>query len=312
MKKEFVNNTHTEGILYEHKLEMNTTGVNSKNPGTEYIRGSISIATDNAGINIVQIHYPYVTAKTAKGKDDSRFNILRDIMNGVIGTKMRDGIEKAAKVRVDSTIALNDFYVPEPDSSGEPETLVSQRRNEGGFLHIVNDIAPDEKQRCTFECDMIITSARRLEADEDRGTPEKVIVKGAIFNWQKALLPMQFSAINPRAMDYFENLGATAQEPVFTKIWGREVSETVVKQIVEESAFGEPSIHEIRSSRKDYVITGASKDPYDWDDPTTITATELKEAMAERETRLATLKADFRERQKHKGGAAASVEKFNF
>ena len=69
--KTMINKSHIEGLLYEHALELKTSGPNSKTPGTEFISGTISIATDNAGINIVPIHFTYVTAKTAKKKEIS-------------------------------------------------------------------------------------------------------------------------------------------------------------------------------------------------------------------------------------------------
>ena len=68
MKKSFVNNTHIEGKLYNHDLTLKVTGENSKAPGTEFIAGNIEIATDDAGVNIVPVHFTYVTATTSKGK----------------------------------------------------------------------------------------------------------------------------------------------------------------------------------------------------------------------------------------------------
>ena len=91
-------------------------------------------------------------------------------------------------------------------------------------------------------------------------------------------------------MDYFEDLGASQKEPVFTKIWGRQVSEVVVRTITEESAFGEASVREVKNTRRDWVITGAAKEPYVWDDESTITVAELNEAITARETYLATIK----------------------
>ena len=91
-------------------------------------------------------------------------------------------------------------------------------------------------------------------------------------------------------MNYFEGLGASNQEPVVTKIWGKQISETVVRTVIEESAFGDAEVKEIPSTRKDFVITGAAKEPYVWNDESCITATELTEAMVNRETYLATLK----------------------
>lgn len=284
--KAMINTTHVEGLLYEHALELKVSGQNAKNPGVEFISGTVSIATDDACLNIVPIHYTYCTASTSTGKTNQTYILLQNIIDGNYGTIMKDGKEKAAKIRVDSAIGLNEFY---SDRSGKEE-LVSVKRNEGGFAHIADTIAEDEKTRNTFTCDMLITSVMRIEADEEKQIPEKVTVKGAIFDFRKSLLPVEFSALNPNAMNYFEGLGASNKEPVFTKVWGRQVSETITKTITEESAFGEPSVREVKSTRKDFVITGAATEPYIWDDKDTILASELAEAMTERETKLASIK----------------------
>ena len=115
-------------------------------------------------------------------------------------------------------------------------------------------------------------------------------------------------------MNYFEGLGASANEPVFTKVWGRQISETVVRTITEESAFGEDSVREVRSSRKDFVITGAAREPYVWDDADTITAAELKEAMQNREVYLAGIKQRQDEYKASQNAAAATAKSgaFNF
>ena len=47
------NETHIEGYLYEHTLEIKESGPNSKNPGTKFITGTVSVATDEACLNIV-------------------------------------------------------------------------------------------------------------------------------------------------------------------------------------------------------------------------------------------------------------------
>jgi hypothetical protein len=281
-----INKCHIEGYLYEHTLELKTSGPNSKNPGTQFITGTVSVATDDACLNVVPVHFTYVTATTAKGGVNATFTTLLNIENGTLGTIMKDGKDKAGKVRIDTALGLNEFYT---DRNGKEE-LVSAKRNEGGFVHAVDVLAEDEGARDTFECDIIITGATRIEANEEKQTPEKVIVKGAIFDFRKALLPVEFSATNVNAMNYFEGLGATAREPVFTKIWGHQVAETIVKTITEESAFGDASVKEVKNTRRDFVITGAAKTPYLWDDESTITVKELNEAIAARETYLATVK----------------------
>ena len=303
MKSAMINKTHIEGLVYEHTLELKTSGPNSKNPGTEYITGTISVATDDACLNVVSVHFTYVTATTGKGNANATFTALKGIIDGTTRSVMKDGKDSAAKIRIDSAIGLNEFYT---DRNGKEE-LVSAKRNEGGFVHVVDALTSDEKDRNTFECDIIITGAVRHEADTEKQIPEKVVVKGAIFDFRKSLMPVEFSATNTNAMNYFEGLGATSKEPVFTKVWGRQVSETVVKTITEESAFGEASVREVKNTRRDFVITGAAKEPYIWDDESTITINELNEAISARETYLATLKQRNDEYKASKNGTPANV-----
>jgi hypothetical protein len=307
-----INNTHIEGVLYEHALEAKVSGDTSKNPGTPFISGTISIATDDAMTNIVPVHFTYVTATFGSGKPNDTYTTLNNIVNGTFGTYMKDGAEKAVKLRVDSAIGLNEFYT---DRNGKEE-LVSAKRNEGGFVHKVDAIDEDEKVRNTFKVDMLINNVTRTEADEEKNIPEKVIVKGAIFDFRKNLLPIEFSATNPNAMNYFEGLGATQKEPVFTCVWGRQVSEVIVRQIITESAFGEDEVREVKNSRRDFVITGAAKDPYVWDDESSITAAELNEAIQKREVDLAAMKKRNDEykasRNKITPAAAPAQGGFNF
>ena len=286
MKKTMINQTHIEGILYEHDLTIKKSGENSKNPDTTFISGTISIATDDAMTNIVPVHFTYVTATFGSGKPNDTFTTLSNIVNGTFGSYMKDGADKAVKLRVDSALGLNEFFT---DRNGKEE-LVSAKRNEGGFVHKVDALDEDEKVRNTFKADMVITTVTHIDADEEKNLPEKCIVKGAIFDFRKSLLPVEFSATNPNAMRYFESLEATQKNPVFTCVWGRQVSETVVRQIVTESAFGEDEVREVKNTRRDFVITGAAKEPYLWDDESSITAAEMNEAIQRREVDLAAMK----------------------
>jgi hypothetical protein len=286
MKKNMNNKSHIEGLLYQHSLELKVSGENSKNPGTEFISGTIEIATDDKLLNIVPVHFTYSTATTSTGKSNTSYAILLNIINGTYGSVMGGGKDTAVKLSIDSNINLNEFY---SDRTGKEE-LVSVKRNEGGFVRVVNELNADEKMRNTFDVDIVITNVRHVDADDEKKIAEKAIIKGAIFDYKKALLPVEFSATNPHAMDYFESLGASPKTPVFTQIKGRQISETVVNTITEESAFGEPQVREVKSSHKDFVVTWARPEPYEWDDESTITGAEMTEAMAARETYLATMK----------------------
>ena len=311
MKKTMINQSHIEGILYDHSLEAKVSGDTSKNPGTPFITGTISIATDDAMTNIVPVHFTYVTANFGSGKPNDTYTTLNNIINGTFGTYMKDGADKAVKLRVDSALGLNEFFA---DRNGKEE-LVSAKRNEGGFVHRIDALDEDEKTRNTFKVDMLINCVTHVDGDPERGTTDKCIVKGAIFDFRKSLLPVEFSATNANAMRYFENLGATQREPVFTCVWGRQVSETIVRQIVTESAFGEDEVREVKNTRRDFVITGAAKEPYLWDDESSITAAELNEAIQKREVDLAAMKKrqdEYRASRNTVSQAAPAQGGFNF
>jgi hypothetical protein len=217
---------------------------------------------------------------------------------------MANGKDAAVKLRIDSALGLNEFY---SDRNGTEE-LVSAKRNEGGFVHVADSLADDENTRNTFTCDMLITNVSIKEADEEKNLPEKAVIKGAIFDFRGSLLPVEFSAINPKAIAYFEGLDASSKNPVFTKVKGRQISEVTVRKIVEEGAFGEPSVREVPNTRKDYVITWAAKEPYLWDDETTMTAQQLIDAMAAREVHLAEVK---KRQDEYKAQKNAAPSAFN-
>lgn len=309
MKSKFINECHIEGYLYEHALERKVSGPNAKTPGVEYIRGTVSVATDDAMTNIVSVFYSYVIPTTSGGKTNNTYVVLNDIINGVHGSVMGNGVDKAVKVRIDCALGLNEF----PTERNGVEEFVSAKRNEGGFIHVVDTIAEKENARNTFKTDIVITNVRHIDADEERGLPEKAIIKGAIFDFRKALLPVEYSVVNPQAIAYFESADVSASNPLFTCVWGNQISEVIVKKYVTESAFGDDSVREVKNTRKDFVITGALKVPYEWDDENYITTEEFKKMIADRETHVATLKQNHED---YKTAKAASAQPapggFNF
>ena len=62
----------------------------------------------------------------------------------------------------------------------------------------------------------------------------------------------------------------------------------------------------MKSTRKDFVITGANPEPYVWDDESSLTAEEFKGMIAERETYLATVRQRQDEYEASKRAAAAA------
>ena len=286
MSKKFINQTHVEGYVYEHRLEKRVSGPNSKNPGTPFIMGTLSIATDNDLLNVIPVHFSYVTEVTSTGRANATYTTLEAIIDGKIGSVMEHGAENAGKVRVDSALGLNEWY--DTRTPGTP--LVSVKRNEGGFVHLTQELNEDESKRNTFEVDMVITGDTRLEEDTERELPERMTLKGCVFDFRNALLPVEFTVLNSAAMDYFEGLAPTSKTPVFTKVRGEQISKTVVRKVEEQGAWGEPSVRETRTSQRDFIVTWALPVSYEWDSEDTIAASELSEFMSTRELYLADLK----------------------
>jgi len=303
MKKKFINESHIEGLLYDHKLEKKVTGANSKAPGTEFINGTISIATDDKLENVVQIHFTYETASFAKsGNANSRFPILSKIIDEN-PTVLNVGAEKAMKLRCDSAVELMDWF---PQVTDEKPTSVI--RNEGGFIHVVNSLIEDETKRNTFKTDMIIIAVKDVEADPEKKIDAHVKVKGAIFqDFRKQLFPVEFVVRGKGGMQYFQNLDVSSKNPVFTTVWGRQLSRTVITKVVTESAFGEDEVRERQNTTREFVITGCSKEPYEFDDDSTLTKAELSKMMADRELYLADIKQRRIDYENSKGGSSAAA-----
>ena len=280
-------------------LEMKVSGDNSKNPGTEYIAGTIQVAVDEAGLNVIPVHFTYVTAVTSGGKTNSTFTVLKGLIdNGK--TWIKDGKDNATKVQIDTALALNDFYVNDPQKG---ETLVSSVVNEGGFVTIINEL-PKEDERNTFRCDMVITGVKHVEADGEKIKEDYATVRGAIFNFRKEVLPITFSVRNPQGMAYFESLPLD-EEPAYTKVWGDIICETKTTTVTEESAFGEDAVRTFKKKTRDWVIRGCLRECYEFGTEESITAEELTKAMQDREIKLADIKKRADEYKASK--AAASV-----
>lgn len=294
------NSEHIEGRVYQHDLVLKTVNnPTSANNGKEFIAGNVEIAVDEEGLNVIPVHFTYVTEMTASGKKNATYGVLKRIIDENKNWTTV-GKDEAFKIKIDTALALNDF----PTQDG---TMVSVKQNEGGFVSIVNDLC-DESERNTFNVDMIITNVKRTEKDEEKHIDNDfVTVRGAIFNFRNALLPLDFVVKNPDGMKYFEDLGASSAEPVYTRVWGRIDCLTKTTTVQEETAFGEAAVRTYERKTKEWVITGTAKVPYEFGDENILTAEELKTAMQDRETYLAEVKKRAEEYRAQKANSSTAT-----
>ena len=132
-----------------------------------------------------------------------------------------------------------------------------------------------------------------------------------MFDFKNALLPVDVVAYKESAQNYFLGLEASEANPTFIKLKGQQVSQVIIRTVTEESAFGdEPDVKEFKNTVREFVVTGALP-PYEWDSEESITAQEMKEALASREITKAEIKQrqdEYNASRSTKAPAAAATE----
>lgn len=282
------NRERIEGYLYalddgngKDALTKRQSGPNSKKPGTDYYSGTILVAVDEEGLNIVPVHFTYVTPTYASGSENKNYKVLESIYDAN-ETWTSVGKDDAMKVRIDASLDLNEFI-------GQDGTLASSKRNEGSFINIVSTLSP-KAERSRFSVDMIITSVVHVDENEEKDLPEYAAVKGCVFDFRNAILPVEFKVRNPQGIKYFEGLDASDSNPIYTKVWGKINCETTTYEQKTESAFGEPIVTTRSRRTREWEITGAREEPYEFGEEGFITVEELTAAMQDRAVHVADIK----------------------
>lgn len=299
MKKnaKFINSLKIEGYVYGtgsgfDQLSVRVTGENSKHPGTTYIAGNLEIATDEDCLNIITVHYSYVTPTYASGKVNKTYDVLKTIIdNAETKTIMTGGKDNAFKVKCSGiSLGINDFIA----SDG---SKVATLRNENGFCELVNVFTEDEDEKHKFTTDMLITKVTRIEADPEKNIDaDYANVSGCVFGFGPKIIPATFVVKNEAGIKYFEDLEASPANPIFTKVWGR-INCSITKIVkTEESAFGEAAVQTYDKKVREYVITGTAKVIYDFGDEEVLTAEDVKEMSQARQTVLAEVQKRFDEK----------------
>lgn len=312
MREKLINTEKIEGYLYDSKLEKKTVqNKDSANYGKEYIGGSIDVLTSEDGMNIVTIKYTYVTPTTSKGAENKTYKTLLNIIDSG-KTVLQDGKENATKVKINTSLALNEFYTKR---NGEEE-LVSAKENNGGFITIVNSIEPNEAKRAKFEYDMYITGYKDVEKEDEDGNVSDSYgeLSGWVFNFKKDPLPVTLKIRSEKGRDYFSGFDINEHNPLFTLVRGdiNSIQRTYTKKI--ESAWGEPEIEERTSTSKEWVVNSSAPEAYPLgDEKLGITPKDVEELKAARAKTVAEIKARQEEYEASKakvdtfGGAATSA-----
>ena len=284
MKSKWKNAVEVQGYIFNfgnserEMLKECISGPNATHPGTQYIRGTLNVATDDQASNVVTIWFQYVPKVwPAKNGKPERENPTYAELARLIDTAKTfesDGVA-ATKVRVSGNLDVNDFYTRE----GE---LASPKRIRGSFVHVLN--GPISPNPATFDIECILSNAITKEVD---GGEDYLTLKGYTFDFRNAILPFDVNVRIPAAITYFENQDISNANPLVTNIKGNIVSAIVKQEEEVESAFGDPVVNVTTRSVRTWDVTWAAKEPMEWDDESSITKAELKKVLQEREDMLA-------------------------
>ena len=282
--KNKMNREILEGRLYDFDL----TNMTVKNQASNYYgqgfwSGKLHIATDEAGLNVIPVHYTFVLPTFGNGKTDSRFSAFEKITTENKAW-VREGVgkENAEKIRLTPSGDLNDFYMVNDDRA------VSAQRNEGGFITFIKELAPEGTSRNKFTYDMIINKVTVVEPKEGTDDVLHARIHGVIFNFREAILPWDLIAYNPKAIEYFEGLGVSSANPIYTQVWGSIRNTTIRVEKEVENAWGEPMVEYSERTRREWVIEGSKPQLYDFTDED---RADLQKKIADRNVHLEEVKS---------------------
>lgn len=292
MKQSFKNSVNVQGIVFNFgSNERNRLQKRTSHAGVNYISGDIVVATDSSLNNTVTVHYTYVPEKNRNGNDNQIYQNLAQLLDDD-KTVETVGKDEASKVRISGEYETNDFY------SDRNEEFVSAPRVRGSFVHDLFTLN-DDADNATFDLDAIITRVTEQEGDD--GT--YAVLKGYVFNWRKDVMPITLEVHNPRGASYFVDQDVSSKNVLMTEVRGNIVSKTVSSESEEEEGAWSTQKRTVSRAVRYWDVTWSSQEPMEFDDESTVTKAELKQALADRQARLEADKARQDEwRSQHNGG----------
>lgn len=295
----YQNDNDERRALKMNKVQKET----SPNYGKVFISGTIHIAVDEEGLNVIPVHFTYIAEKTKAGKDSATFKLLKKIIDHPEDTCWIEcGKDNALRVKIIGHIAVNDFL------SNRTNEIVSSLVIEGNFVNEQRGEF-DEKKRNVFEVDMLINKINRIEADPEANVEKDYMrVSGAVFSFRNEMLPVTFVCYNEKGMEYLEDMDISVSNPLYTVARGKIDCRTVKSEKVVETAWGEPDIQTREYQRREWVLESTGKVPYEFGEEDVMTSDELKKMIQEREVHLAEVRTRAEERNTEKEESAPKIE----
>lgn len=298
MREKFLNKTTVSGYIFNlegstdwDKLQHRVTGENSKNPGQDYISGVISIATDDEALNVVQVHFSFVTPEWGKtGKKNPNYDFLLDLIerqeNGTLKTFEKYKTD-AEKITVTGDLSLNEFVDKE-------DNFVSVKQLRGTFI---GNMSARDTMGAFFDLEALVSNVALREVEDG---DDYMNISGYAFNFRNELLPIQLTVRVPGGIQFFENADISNKNPFLGKLSGQVVSNiiTVAKDESDLDGFGEakPTTRSIRA----WDVVSARK-TMEFGEEDDLTLEEMKKLVADRAEHEAEVRKQIEERKAARG-----------
>lgn len=294
MLKQAENSVKIEGILSEIDLK---TGTTTKNGRTiEYIGGVIKVRVTQLlnGVETeldIPVHM-FANKLKNDGNPNPAYASIERVMNEYVSIAA-GGLERADRVRItNGNIRMNEYY-------GQTGNLNSYPRINASFITKLTDLTKYSPE-ATFSAVFVIGS---MAYDTDKDGIEisnRFKIRGILPQYGGIVDVVDFLATSENvisAVSSYWNQGDTV------KINGKLNFTSTTEEKMVEVDFGEPRMEKRTISVSELIITGGSQTPLEGD--FAYDADEIKEALAERQARLAKSKEDAK--NKNKSGAKATA-----
>lgn len=273
------NKVFIEGILSEIDIVERT--YTKDDVQNNALAGQIKVRVEqkiNGVDKILEIPvHVFVNEMTKKGTKNPAYESIDTVRREFISIASGAGVEGADRIRISgASIQMNEYWADENRLSSYPRINAS----------FVQRVKRDEfTPKAQFSTELVVSKMVN-EVDKDGVETGRLKVEGILPQYGGRVDVVPFIAENPNVVDAISQYW---QPKDTVKVSGKLNFSSTVEIYTEEQGFGEPIEKKRTINVSELVITGGSQSPLEGD--FAFNEEEIKNALAERKTRLENRKA---------------------
>lgn len=274
------NKVFIEGILSEIDI-VERTYTSKDGAQNNALAGQIKVRVEQKinGIDkILEIPvHVFVNEMTKKGTKNPAYESIDTVRREFISIASGAGVEGADRIRISgASIQMNEYWADENRLSSYPRINAS----------FVQRVKRDEfTPKAQFSTELVVSKMIN-EVDKDGVETGRLKIEGILPQYGERVDVVPFIAENPNVVDAISQYW---QPKDTVKVSGKLNFSSTVEIYTEEQGFGEPIEKKRTINVSELVITGGSQTPLEGD--FAFNEEEIKNALAERKTRLENRKA---------------------